>query len=56
MKDRSAAIDPQIFVPALLCVVAVILPLAASPEASDAWLKRVLDFTTHQLDSGGRRA
>ncbi len=42
-------IDPQVFWPSLICVLAVILPLAALPEASDALLKRILSFTTHQL-------
>ncbi len=49
MKERSAPIDPQVFWPALICVVAVIVPLVAAPEASDAVLKRILSFTTHQF-------
>ncbi len=49
MKDRSAPIDRQVFWPSLICVIAVILPLAAMPEASDALLKRILSFTTHQF-------
>ncbi len=49
MKDRSAPIDPQVFWPSLICVIAVILPLVAAPEASDALLKQILSFTTHQF-------
>ncbi|MCP3959924.1 MAG: BCCT family transporter [bacterium] len=51
MSDRSAPIDRQVFWPALICVIAVILPLVAWPAESDVALKRVLSFTTHQFGS-----
>jgi BCCT family betaine/carnitine transporter len=49
MKERSAAIDHHIFWPALVCVLAIVVPIIAAPEASDRVLKDMLNFTTHQL-------
>jgi BCCT family betaine/carnitine transporter len=46
---KSAPIDTQVFWPALIVVVAAIVPLMAMPERSAAVLDRIMHFTTHQL-------
>ncbi len=42
--ETSAPIDGQVFWPALIVVVAVIVPLVIAPEASSATLGEILDF------------
>jgi BCCT family betaine/carnitine transporter len=46
---KSAPIDKQVFWPALLVVVAAIVPLMAFPEQSAAVLDRVMGFITHSF-------
>ena len=46
---RSAPIDKQVFWPALIVVVAAIVPLIAFPEKSSEVLSRILGVVTHQL-------
>jgi BCCT family betaine/carnitine transporter len=44
---KSAPIDRQVFWPALIVVVAAIVPLMAFPDQSAAVLNRVMDLITH---------
>jgi BCCT family betaine/carnitine transporter len=46
---KSAPIDKQVFWPALIVVVAAIVPLVAFPDQSAAVLNRVMSFITHSF-------
>ena len=46
---KSAPIDKQVFWPALIVVVAAIVPLMAFPDQSAAVLNRVMAFLTHSF-------
>jgi BCCT family betaine/carnitine transporter len=46
---KSAPIDKQVFWPALMVVVAAIVPLMAFPDRSAAVLDRVMGFMTHSF-------
>jgi betaine/carnitine transporter, BCCT family len=46
MNGKNSKIDPQIFWPALLVVLAICIPAATNPEASAAFLGRILSFIT----------
>jgi BCCT family betaine/carnitine transporter len=46
---KVAPIDKAVFWPALVVVVAAIVPLALMPEQSAEFLNRVLDLITHQV-------
>lgn len=46
---RSAPIDRQVFWPALVVVIAAIVPLALFPEASTRVLDDVMSFVTHRF-------
>ncbi len=46
---KSAPIDTQVFWPALILVVAAIIPLVVLPEASSAVLGQILNFITHSF-------
>jgi BCCT family betaine/carnitine transporter len=48
-ETKSAPIDKQVFWPALVVVVAAIVPLMAFPDQSAAVLNRVMSVITHQL-------
>jgi len=47
--QKSAPIDTQVFWPALIVVVAAIVPLMLFPEQSAAVLDRVMDVITHSV-------
>jgi len=49
IPTKSAPIDKQVFWPALIVVLAAIVPLVVVPEESAAVLTRILGFITHQL-------
>ena len=49
IPTRSAPIDRQVFWPALVVVLAAIVPLMGFPAESAAVLNRILEFITHQL-------
>ena len=46
---KSAPVDRQVFWPALLVVVAAIVPLIVFPEESAAVLNHVMAFITHSF-------
>jgi len=46
---KNAPVDKQVFWPALIVVVAAIVPLVVMPEASGAVLSQVFSFITHNL-------
>jgi BCCT family betaine/carnitine transporter len=48
---KSAPIDKQVFWPALICVVAVIVPLMAFPDQSELVLGKIFSFITAQFGS-----
>lgn len=48
-KNKMPGIDPQIFWPALLVVIAVCIPMAMNPEGSSAVLNRMMGFMTGPL-------
>ncbi len=49
IPTKSAPIDKQVFWPALIVVLAAIVPLIVVPEESAAVLTRILGFITHRL-------
>lgn len=46
MNNNKSSIDPQIFWPALVVVLAICIPAAANPEAAGAFLNNILAFIT----------
>ena len=46
---KNAPVDKQVFWPALIVVVAAIVPLVAMPDESGAVLDKVFSFITHNL-------
>jgi choline-glycine betaine transporter len=55
MSSRSAPIDKQVFWPALIVVVAAIVPLIAFPEKCSEILNQVLGLLTQKLGRSSAR-